>query len=64
MRFSSLLLLGAAAVVSAAGWDDEDATSEPTYFNDIRVPALIELTPETFTEAVESTKHMFIKHYR
>jgi len=67
MRFLPLLLLGAAALTRAASaveWDEEDTTKEPTYFNGIRVPPLLELTPENFAEAVESTTHMLIKHYR
>jgi protein disulfide-isomerase len=63
MRPLSLLLLGAAAVAHAASSDKDDDLPEPTHFNGIEVPPMIELTPENFVDSVESTKYMLIKHY-
>ncbi|TDZ22743.1 Uncharacterized protein C8034_v005147 [Colletotrichum sidae] len=64
MRLSSLLLFAASALVSgvaAAGKDQDER--ESTYFNSIKVPPLLELTPDTFDKEVKASQFMLIKHY-
>ena len=67
MRLSSLLsIVGAAALASAL--DPNDAPSDdvetPTVFDGVEVPPLLSLTPTNFDEVLNSTKYLFVKHYR
>lgn len=72
MRLSSLawgLLLGATARVAAQDdfEDDEipeDKSLETTTFDGIKVPPMLELTPDNFEIEIKKSKHMLVKHYR
>lgn len=72
MRLSSLawgLLLGAAARVAAQDddYDDEipeDKSLETTTFDGIKVPPMLELTPDNFESEIKKSKYMLVKHYR
>lgn len=72
MRLSSLawgLLLGAAARTGAQedDYDDEipeDKSLETTTFDDIKVPPMLELTPDNFETEIKKSKYMLVKHYR
>ncbi len=60
-------LFGAAALVAAASdadTEEEVQTKENTYFNGQKVPPMLELTPKTWDQEVNSTKWMMVKHYR
>ncbi|KAG6366662.1 hypothetical protein INS49_000841 [Diaporthe citri] len=71
MRFSSLawgLLLGATARVAAQDdfEDDEipeDKSLETTTFDGIKVPPMLELTPDNFEAEIKKSKYMLVKHY-
>ncbi|KPM38882.1 hypothetical protein AK830_g7673 [Neonectria ditissima] len=65
MRLSPLALLtGAVALASAQLMPgEEDNTKEATYYNAIRVPPLLELTPNNWAEEIAKTKYIFVKHY-
>ncbi|KAH8765510.1 thioredoxin [Diaporthe sp. PMI_573] len=71
MRLSSLawgLLLGATARVAAQDddYDDEipeDKSLETTTFDGIKVPPMLELTPDNFESEIKKSKHMLVKHY-
>lgn len=71
MRFSSLawgLLLGATARVAAQDdfEDDEipeDKSLETTTFDGIKVPPMLELTPDNFETEIKKSKYMLVKHY-
>lgn len=72
MRLSSLawgLLLGATARVAAQDdfEDDEipeDKSLETTTFDGIKVPPMLELTPDNFETEIKKSKYMLVKHYR
>lgn len=64
MKFSSLFFLGATAIVGAAAQDENDKTRESTYFNGIKVPPPMELSPENFEQATHASKWLMVKHYR
>ncbi|KAF6840908.1 disulfide isomerase [Colletotrichum plurivorum] len=64
MRLSPLFLfLGSTLLsgVQAAGKEQDDR--ENTYFNSMKVPPILELTPDTFDKEVKASKFMLIKHY-
>ncbi|KAL1858900.1 hypothetical protein Daus18300_009769 [Diaporthe australafricana] len=71
MRLSSLswgLLLGASARVAAEDdfEDDEipeDKSLETTTFDGIKVPPMLELTPDNFETEIKKSKYMLVKHY-
>ncbi|KAJ3955909.1 hypothetical protein N0V92_007559 [Colletotrichum tropicale] len=63
MRLSPLFLfLGSSLLggVQAAAKEDD---RENTYFNSMKVPPILELTPDTFDKEVKSSQFMLIKHY-
>ena len=64
MRLSSWFLLGASLISATAAQDEDDTTRENTYFNGVKVPPALDLTPDNFEKTVSSTKWIFIKHYR
>lgn len=72
MRLSSLawgLLLGATARVAAQDdfEDDEipeDKSLETTTFDGIKVPPMLELTPDNFDTEIKKSKYILVKHYR
>ncbi|GKT45621.1 uncharacterized protein ColSpa_05802 [Colletotrichum spaethianum] len=64
MRLSPLFLfLGSTLLsgVQAAAEEKEDQAS--TYFNSMKVPPILELTPDTFEKEVKAHQFMLIKHY-
>ncbi|OLN97399.1 Uncharacterized protein C3D6.13c [Colletotrichum chlorophyti] len=64
MRLSpEFLLLGSTLLsgVQAAGKEQDDR--EYTTFNSMKVPPLLELTPDTFDTEVKASQFMLIKHY-
>lgn len=67
MRFLPLtLLLGAARWATAVASEaevEEDLTRENTYFNAIKVPPLLELTPDNWDAELKVSKFLFVKHY-
>ncbi|POS80667.1 thioredoxin [Diaporthe helianthi] len=71
MRLSSLawgLLLGAVTRVAAQDddYDDEipeDKSLETTTFDGIKVPPMLELTPDNFESEIKKSKYMLVKHY-
>jgi protein disulfide-isomerase len=66
MRLISLaLLLGTAALSGAQSLkEDKNPKKENTYFNNIMVPPLLELTPSNWDEEMKLTKFLLVKHYR
>ena len=69
MRLSSFLpLLGMAAVglsaADAAKSKKADEADKPTVFDGIEVPPMINLTPKNFEEYLNSSRYLFVKHYR
>lgn len=60
MRLLQLALFAASAIgVTAA-----DAAAESTTFGGVSVPPMLELSPKTYSEEINSTKFMVVKHYR
>lgn len=66
MRLSSFAVLTGAMALAGAQLmpDEEDFKKEATYFNDKKVPALLELTPANWEAEITKTKYLFVKHYR
>lgn len=64
MKLSSLFVLGATAIVGAAAQDEIDKTRENTFFNGIKVPPPLDLSPDNFEEASHASKWLMVKHYR
>lgn len=60
------LLAGAAALVHAQDLTDEEfqEPTEPTTFNQVKVPLLVELTPSNWNDEINKTRWMLVKHYR
>ncbi|KAH7150003.1 hypothetical protein B0J13DRAFT_471789 [Dactylonectria estremocensis] len=65
MRLSLLGLLTGAVALSSAQLmpEEEDFKKEVTYYNDIKVPALLELTPANWETEITKTKYLFVKHF-
>jgi protein disulfide-isomerase len=61
MRLLQLALLAVSTVVVAA---DEEETPQPTTFDGVTVPPLMELTPSNWAEEVNKTQFLMVKHYR
>jgi protein disulfide-isomerase len=65
MRFLNLsLLFGAAALVAADSFYDDEAPREATVFNGVTVPPMLELTPANWEEEHKVSKYLLVKHYR
>ncbi len=68
MRLLNLsLLFGVATLVTAASSiidDDDDASQENTYFNQKKVPPLLELTPDNWEKESKASKWLMVKHFR
>jgi protein disulfide-isomerase len=64
MRFSLLALLAGSATLAGAQSFKGKKTKEPTVFNSIEVPPLLELTPTNWEEEIKKSKFLFVKHYR
>ncbi|KFA67717.1 hypothetical protein S40285_00964 [Stachybotrys chlorohalonatus IBT 40285] len=63
MRFSLLALLAGSATLAGAQSFKGKKTKEPTVFNSIEVPPLLELTPTNWEEEIKKSKFLFVKHY-
>ncbi|KAK1988961.1 thioredoxin [Colletotrichum cereale] len=66
MRLSPLFLfLGSTLLsgVQAAAATEEKDDKASTYFNDMKVPPILELTPDTFDKEVKGHKFKLVKHY-
>ncbi|KAK3939811.1 thioredoxin domain-containing protein 5 [Diplogelasinospora grovesii] len=66
MRWLNLsLLFGAASLAAAASSTDaeEDAAVENTYFNQKKVPPMLELTPDNWAKESKASKWLMVKHY-
>jgi len=66
MRLFTLpLLFSAAALVVADSADaDDEEPREATHFNGIKVPPMLELTPENWEKEYKVSKYLLVKHYR
>ncbi|KAL2754455.1 hypothetical protein ACRALDRAFT_1081483 [Sodiomyces alcalophilus JCM 7366] len=63
MRLSSLLYFGAVAVAASSTSRKKAKVKEPTFFNGIQVPPMLELTPDNYEATVEETDFLVIKHF-
>ncbi|KAH8911488.1 thioredoxin [Coniochaeta sp. PMI_546] len=58
------LLFGAAALTAAASASaDENPDRENTYFNQKKVPPMLELTESNWDEEIKASKWLMVKHY-
>lgn len=59
------LLFGAATLTAASSPEisDEDPAQENTYFNQKKVPPLLELTPDNWEKESRASKWLMVKHY-
>lgn len=58
------LLFGAAALSAAASAaDDENPDRENTYFNQKKVPPMLELTESNWDQEITASKWLMVKHY-
>lgn len=69
MRLSLLSLLFGAATVAVATESlntatEEDPNKENTYFNQIKVPPILELTPDNYAKAIKASKWLLVKNFR
>lgn len=62
MRITSILPLFGAATLARAG--SFNRPIEATHFNGVEVPPLLELTPETHDEVINSTTLTMVKYHR
>lgn len=60
--FLSAAVLGSAQAVGSETYDNPDR--ENTYFNNKRVPPILELTADNFEKEVKLTKFLVVKYYR
>lgn len=63
MKFTSLFLFGATALGLATRKPKTDADGN-TLFNGVKVPPMLEITPDTFEKEKSASKYLLIKHYR
>ncbi|KAH8884767.1 thioredoxin-like protein [Thozetella sp. PMI_491] len=65
MRLLNLsLFLGIATLATASSVTEDDSeTQENTYFNQQKVPPMVELTPDTWDKAVKASKFLMVKHF-
>lgn len=65
MRLSPLFLfLGSTLLSGVQAAEADKDERENTYFNSMKVPPILELTPDTFDKEVKASQFMLIKHYR
>lgn len=66
MRLSPLALLAGAWALARAQslTEEDDPKKENTYFNSIKVPPLLELSPANWEAETSQTRWMMVKHYR
>lgn len=62
MRITSILPLFGAATLARAQYHTKP--TEPTQFNGVEVPPLLELTPATHDDEVKSTEFTMVKYHR
>lgn len=63
MRFSPLAVLaGLTALVHAE--ESINPVTDPTVFNGVSVPPLLELSPTTWEEELKKNKFLMVKHFR
>lgn len=43
---------------------DDSEAREPTYFNGIKVPPMLELTPDNWEKEIKASKYIIVKHFR
>ncbi|KAH6692411.1 thioredoxin-like protein [Plectosphaerella plurivora] len=63
MRLLSLLALGATALAASHGRKGKADADGNTTFNGVKVPPLLEITPDNFEKQIHAFKHIVIKHY-
>ncbi|KAM7203514.1 thioredoxin domain containing protein [Rhypophila sp. PSN 637] len=69
MRWHNLSLffgaasLAATVAASPATDNDDDAPRESTYFNQKKVPPMLELTPDNWEKEANASKWLMVKHY-
>ncbi|KAK1674779.1 thioredoxin [Colletotrichum godetiae] len=64
MRLSPLFLfLGSTLLSGVQAAEADKDERENTYFNSMKVPPILELTPDTFDKEVKASQFMLIKHY-
>jgi len=63
MKFISLFLFGATVLGLATRKPKTDAEGN-TMFNGVKVPPLLEITPDNFEKEKTVSKYLLIKHYR
>jgi protein disulfide-isomerase len=58
-------LLGTASLaVAASASDNESPDRENTYFNQKKVPPMLELTEKNYDKELNASKWLMVKHYR
>jgi protein disulfide-isomerase len=61
MRLATILtLLGASTLAHGKG----KKAPEPTTFNGIEVPPLLELTPDNYDQELKDSTYVMVKHHR
>jgi len=56
--------LAATAAASPSPDSEDDAPRENTYFNQKKVPPMLELTPDNWEKESKASKWLMVKHYR
>lgn len=64
MKFATLIILGATALAAATGRKAKTDADGNTTFNGVKVPPMLEITPDTFEKEKAASKFLLIKHYR
>ncbi|KAM0432765.1 hypothetical protein ACHAPT_004467 [Fusarium lateritium] len=62
MRFSALAVL-AGLTAFARAEDSVNPVTDPTTFNGVSVPPLLELSPETWEQELKKNKFLMVKHF-
>lgn len=63
--FGAVSLAATATATDSSSTDsDDDAPRENTYFNQMKVPPLLELTPDNWEKESKASKWLMVKHYR
>lgn len=63
MRFSPLAVL-AGLTAFAYAEEETNPVTDPTTFNGVSVPPLLELSPTTWEEELKKNKFLMVKHFR
>lgn len=64
MRLSFTWLASAAALVGVKAIGGVMPSEDPTVFNGVTVPPVLELGPSTFEAELKKHKYLVVKHYR